>query len=111
MCIRDSLYAEGTGSCLQVPVIAPQFNESSDTLTAVLSLIHILRIDGVRDGKPAALAGMMKGDVIMKLGGKDIKDIYVYMEALSAFHKGDKTTLVALRDGKEVEFTIQFRCV
>ena len=37
-----------------------------------------MRIDGVRDGKPAALAGMMKGDVIMKLGGKDIKDIYVY---------------------------------
>ncbi len=67
-----------------------------------------MRIDGVRDGKPAAVAGMMKGDVIMKLGDKDIKDIYVYMEALSAFHKGDKTTLVALRDGKEVEFTIQF---
>lgn len=67
-----------------------------------------MRIDGVRDGKPAALAGMLKGDVIMKLGGKDIKDIYVYMEALSAFHKGDKTTLVALRDGKEVEFNIQF---
>ena len=67
-----------------------------------------MRIDGVRDGKPAAVAGMMKGDVIMKLGDKDIKDIYVYMEALSAFHKGDKTTLVALRDGKEVEFTIHF---
>jgi hypothetical protein len=67
-----------------------------------------MRIDGVREGKPAALAGMMKGDVIMKLGGKEIKDIYVYMEALSAFHKGDKTTLVALRDGKEVEFSIQF---
>ncbi len=67
-----------------------------------------MRIDGVRDGKPAAVAGMMKGDVIMKLGDKDIKDIYVYMEALSAFHKGDKTTLVALRDGKEVEFNIQF---
>ncbi|HSF88522.1 MAG TPA: thiamine pyrophosphate-dependent enzyme [Saprospiraceae bacterium] len=27
------LYAEGPGSCLQVPVIAPQFNESSETLT------------------------------------------------------------------------------
>ena len=67
-----------------------------------------MRIDGVREGKPAALAGMAKGDVIMKLGDKEIKDIYVYMEALSAFHKGDKTTLVALRDGKEVEFTIQF---
>lgn len=27
------LHAEGSDSCLQVPVIAPQFNESSDTLT------------------------------------------------------------------------------
>jgi hypothetical protein len=67
-----------------------------------------MRIDGVREGKPASAAGMQKGDVIMKLGGKDIKDIYVYMDVLSTFHKGDKTTLVALRDGKEVEFTIQF---
>lgn len=67
-----------------------------------------MRIDGVRDGKPAALAGMTKGDIIIKLAGKDIKDIYVYMEALGTLHKGDKTKLVALRDGKEVEFDIQF---
>ncbi|MDZ4747086.1 MAG: DUF4910 domain-containing protein [Saprospiraceae bacterium] len=67
-----------------------------------------MRIDGVRDGKPAAIAGMLKGDIIMKLGGKEIKDIYAYMEALGTLHKGDKTTLVALRDGKEIEFEIQF---
>lgn len=67
-----------------------------------------MRLDGVRENKPAALAGMQKGDIIIKLGDKEIKDIYVYMSALSAFHKGDKTTLVALRDGKEMEFTIQF---
>jgi len=51
---------------------------------------------------------MQKGDIIIKLGDKEIKDIYVYMSALSAFHKGDKTTLVALRDGKEMTFNIQF---
>lgn len=67
-----------------------------------------MRLDGVRESKPAALAGMQKGDIIIKLGDKEIKDIYVYMSALSAFHKGDKTTLVALRDGKEMTFNIQF---
>ena len=67
-----------------------------------------MRLDGVRENKPAALAGMQKGDIIIKLGDKEIKDIYVYMSALSAFHKGDKTTLVALRDGKEMTFNIQF---
>lgn len=67
-----------------------------------------MRIDGVREGKPAALAGLKKGDIIIRLGGKDIKEIYAYMEVLSTFHKGDKTTLVALRDGKEMQFDIQF---
>ncbi len=67
-----------------------------------------MRIDGVRDGKPAEVAGMAKGDVIIKLNGKEIKDIYVYMEVLGELHKGDKTKLVALRDGKEMEFDIQF---
>jgi hypothetical protein len=67
-----------------------------------------MRIDGVREGKPAAAAGMTKGDVIIKLGDMDVKDIYVYMDALSKYKKGDKTTLVALRDGKEMTFDIQF---
>ena len=67
-----------------------------------------MRIDGVREGKPADNAGMMKGDIIIKLGDKDVKDIYVYMDALSTFHKGDKTKLIAIRDGKEMEFEIQF---
>jgi hypothetical protein len=36
----------------------------------------------------------------MKMGGKDIKDIYAYMEVLSSYHHGDKTEVVALRNGK-----------
>src|SRR5690606_10268974 len=33
-----------------------------------------MRIDGVREGKPAEAAGMQKGDVIVSLGGKPVKD-------------------------------------
>ncbi len=67
-----------------------------------------MRIDGVRDGKPAQIAGLMKGDVLIKMAGKDLKDIYTYMEVLGTFHKGDKTTVVVLREGKEMEFSVQF---
>ena len=67
-----------------------------------------LRIDGVREGKPAQIAGLMKGDIIIKLGSEDIKDIYKYMEVLGAFKKGDKTTVLVLREGKEMQFDIQF---
>ncbi|HZV45116.1 MAG TPA: M28 family peptidase [Saprospiraceae bacterium] len=67
-----------------------------------------LRLDGVKEGHPAANAGLLKGDVIIKMGGEDIKDIYAYMKVLSSFHHGDKTNVVVLRNGKEMKFDIQF---
>ena len=67
-----------------------------------------LRLDGVREGKPAEKAGMKKGDVIIKMADKEIKDIYAYMDVLGTFHKGDKTSVTALRDGKEIVFEIIF---
>jgi membrane-associated protease RseP (regulator of RpoE activity) len=41
-----------------------------------------LRLEGVREEKPAQIAGLKKGDIIIRMGGKDIKDIYAYMEVL-----------------------------
>ncbi|HUR31412.1 MAG TPA: M28 family peptidase [Saprospiraceae bacterium] len=67
-----------------------------------------VRVDGVREGKPAEVAGIIKGDVIVKLSGTDLKDIYAYMKVLSTFHKGDKTTVDILRGEKEMHFDIQF---
>ena len=37
-----------------------------------------------------------------------IKDIYAYMNALSNFKNGDETTVVILRNGKEIEFKVKF---
>jgi len=67
-----------------------------------------LRLEGVREEKPAQIAGLKKGDIIIRMGGKDIKDIYAYMEVLGTFHKGDKTKVTAIRDGNEMEFEISF---
>ena len=67
-----------------------------------------MRIEGVREGKPAEIAGLTKGDIIIKMDGKDIKDIYSYMEVLGTFHKGDKKSVTVLRDGKEMQFELNF---
>jgi hypothetical protein len=67
-----------------------------------------LRIDGVTDGKPAANAGIQKGDIVTKLGDTEIKDIQVYMKALSEHKKGDTVPVKVLRDGKEVELKVTF---
>jgi len=67
-----------------------------------------LRIDGVDDGKPAANAGLQKGDIIMKMGDFTISDIMVYMKALASFNKGDTTKVIAKRGEKEMEFQVTF---
>jgi len=65
-----------------------------------------MRIDGVSEEKPAKLAGMTKGDIVIKVGEFEITDMMSYMKTLSEFEKGSKTTVVILRDGEEVELEV-----
>lgn len=67
-----------------------------------------MRIDGVIEGKAAAKAGFEKGDVILKIGGVDVKDIYSYMEGLSKYQAGDKTIIVIRRGDQQLEKQVQF---
>ena len=60
-----------------------------------------VRIDGVSSNKPAEKAGFLSGDIILKMGETEIKDIYGYMDALGKFEKGKKTN-VDLKRGNEV---------
>ncbi len=59
-----------------------------------------MRLDGVTDGKPAALAGLKTGDILLKIGDQEIKDMNSYMEALGLFNKNDKVKVVYKRAGK-----------
>ena len=67
-----------------------------------------LRIDGVTDGKPAAKAGIVKGDIVIQMGDLKINGMTDYMKALSEHSKGDKVPVTVLRDGKEVKLNVKF---
>lgn len=67
-----------------------------------------LKIDGVSDGKPAATAGLQKGDILIQIGDYSIDDIYAYMEALGRFKKGDKVSVVVMREGQKKNFEVRF---
>ncbi|MCC7195762.1 MAG: M28 family peptidase [Gemmatimonadaceae bacterium] len=56
-----------------------------------------MRISGVSPGGPAEKAGLKGGDLIVEFGGKPIKDIYDYTDAIGAFKPGDEVTVVVLR--------------
>ena len=67
-----------------------------------------MRIDGISEGKPAQKAGLQKGDIVVQMGDSTVTDMMSYMRALSAFEKGDTTSVVVSRDGKDIEIKITF---
>lgn len=67
-----------------------------------------MRIDGVTDGKPASKAGLLKGDVVIKLGDVDVTDMMSYMKALGKFTKGDTTKVKYQRNNEEKEAELTF---
>jgi Zn-dependent M28 family amino/carboxypeptidase len=90
-------------------------NESEDTPAFKVTLGVVpdymydkagMRIDGVSDDRPAQKAGMKKGDIVIKVGDYEIVDMMSYMKALSKFEKGQKTTVVILRAGKEIPLDV-----
>lgn len=67
-----------------------------------------MRIDGVTDGKPASKAGLIKGDVVIKLGDTEVKNVQDYMKALSNFKKGDTTNIEVVRNEELKKFNLTF---
>jgi len=61
-----------------------------------------LTADAVIEGRPADLAGMKKGDVIVAMEGKQVNDIYEYMSRLSEFKPGQRISVDVIRDGEKL---------
>jgi aminopeptidase YwaD len=65
-----------------------------------------MRIDGVTPGKPAFRAGMLKGDIIIAIDGKNVGNIYDYMARLKAFSPGDIITVDVMRGAEKKVFLV-----
>ena len=64
-----------------------------------------LRLTGVREGSPAADAGIRGGDIVMEFAGREIGDIYTYTYALQDHEPGDAVEIVVLREGERLTLT------
>ena len=56
-----------------------------------------MRIDGVSEGRPAAKAGLQKGDIVTQMGDQTITSMMDYMKALSTFAKGQTVPVTVKR--------------
>lgn len=94
------------------PVFTKVKNESSQPMRGFKVSLNIvpnyaydgegMKVDDVNPGGPAEKGGMQKGDVIIRFGGKPIRNIYDYTYALGEFKPGDRVEVIVKRGAEEV---------
>jgi aminopeptidase YwaD len=66
-----------------------------------------LRADAITPGKPAALGGMKKGDIITAINSMTVNNIQDYMSRMSQLKHGQTISVEVLRNGKKEVLLIQ----
>jgi S1-C subfamily serine protease len=65
-----------------------------------------LLLDGVRDDSPAAKAGLKAGDRIVKIGNRDVKNVYDYTYALGEMKAGQEYVFELIRGGEKLTLKV-----
>jgi len=65
-----------------------------------------LKLDGVRDDSPAAKAGLKAGDKIVKLAGREVKNVYDYTYALGEMKAGQEYEVEVVRGSERLTLKI-----
>jgi Zn-dependent M28 family amino/carboxypeptidase len=65
-----------------------------------------LLLDGVRDDSPAAKAGLKAGDRIVKIGNRDVKNVYDYTYALGEMKAGQEYVFEVIRGGEKLTLKV-----
>lgn len=63
-------------------------------------------VGDVYDGTSAALAGIQKGDRLIRWGGEELPDVGAMMERLAAHKPGDVVEIVVVREGQEIPIKV-----
>jgi hypothetical protein len=74
----------------------PNYAESNDGMP----------LDAVRDDSPAAKAGLKAGDKIVKLAGREIKNVYDYTYALGEMKPDQEYEVEVTRGGERIKFKL-----
>jgi Zn-dependent M28 family amino/carboxypeptidase len=88
------------------PVIASGNRASLGTIPDMGSSPGGVRLSGVREGTPAAAAGIEAGDIIIRIGEHVITDLNDMQNALTSHKPGDVVTVVVRRGDAERSFTV-----
>jgi hypothetical protein len=91
----DSPAGRSTGFRVYLGTI-PNYSDSNDGLL----------LDGVRDDSPAAKAGLKAGDRIVKIGSRDVKNVYDYTYSLGEMKAGQEYVIEVMRGSERLTLKI-----
>ena len=86
----------------------PAFKVTLGIMPSYANSVDGMKVEAVLDGKTGMKIGMKDGDVITAIGDYSVKEIQTYMEALSKFKKGDKSTVKIRRGTEEMLLPVEF---
>lgn len=108
--IVNALDASATRPTYEVaksaPVARTAFNVSLGTVPNYAETSDGLHLDAVRDNSPAAKAGVKGGDIVIKLAGKEVRNISDYMFALGEMKAGETYEIVVRRGNETLTLKI-----
>ena len=82
------------------------FNISLGTIPSYADTTDGLALDGVRDGSPAAKAGLKAGDKITKLNGKEVRNAMDYTYVLGTMKAGEEYEVEITRGTEKLNLKI-----
>jgi hypothetical protein len=91
----DAAAGRSTGFRVYLGTI-PNYAETTDGM----------KLDAVREDSPAAKAGLRAGDVIVRLAGRDVRNVYDYTYALGEMRAGTEYEVEVMRAGERLKFKL-----
>ncbi|MCQ2114923.1 MAG: Do family serine endopeptidase [Bacteroidales bacterium] len=74
-----------------------------------LSSLNGVYVVEVASGSAAEAAGIKKGDVLVKIGGVNLKDGASVQEKVNSYRPGENAEITLIRDGKELVLNVEFK--
>lgn len=65
-----------------------------------------MRIDGVKEDRAAHSAGLIKGDIVVRMGEYPVKNMNDYMDCLGKFNPGETTEVEVIRNEENLKFNV-----
>ena len=93
-------------STVKRPYIGISGQAIDSNITEIYGLPAGISVQSVEENSPAQVAGIEKGDIIIKIEGKDVKTVAELNRIKYTYKIGDTVTLTVLRNGQEKEFKV-----